>query len=168
MRQYNIPTLAQKMAYRLLGTKPLSEPMRPYCQLDPKEHNSVKVRKFSFTELPLKMSSAKWQPFCLGLNMLRYTTPAARWRWLCMWQIQELVLERIPLLRNYYVTIVPLALKPSSGTHMRHWIRPSLVHVMAVCPFGAKPLPEPVMFSWTPGNRFQRYSNHIKQSKEIN
>ena len=30
------------MACRLDGAKPLSEPMLPYCQLDPKEHISVK------------------------------------------------------------------------------------------------------------------------------
>ena len=30
------------MACRLSGAKPLSEPMLSYCQLDPKEHISVK------------------------------------------------------------------------------------------------------------------------------
>ena len=30
------------MAWRLLGAKPLSEPMLPYCELDLKEHISVK------------------------------------------------------------------------------------------------------------------------------
>ena len=30
------------MASCLFGTKPISEPMLPYCQLDPKEHISVK------------------------------------------------------------------------------------------------------------------------------
>ena len=29
------------MACHLVGGKPLSEPMLPYCQLDPKEHISV-------------------------------------------------------------------------------------------------------------------------------
>ena len=44
MRQYHchIPTLLQIMACRLFGTKPLSEPMLPYCQLDHKVHISVK------------------------------------------------------------------------------------------------------------------------------
>ena len=42
MRQYNIPTLAQVMACRLIGTNPLSEPMLPYCQLDPEEHILMK------------------------------------------------------------------------------------------------------------------------------
>ena len=34
-------TLVQIMACRLFGAKPLSRPMLPYCQLDPKEHISV-------------------------------------------------------------------------------------------------------------------------------
>ena len=42
MHQYNIPTLVQIMACRLFGTKPLSDPILPYCQLHPKEHISVK------------------------------------------------------------------------------------------------------------------------------
>ena len=34
--------LVQLMAFLLFGAKPLSEPMLPYCQLDPTEHISVK------------------------------------------------------------------------------------------------------------------------------
>ena len=34
--------LVQIMACRLLGVKPLSEPMLGYCQLDPKEQTSLK------------------------------------------------------------------------------------------------------------------------------
>ena len=34
MHQYNIPTLLQIMAFCLFGTKPLSEPKLPYCQLE--------------------------------------------------------------------------------------------------------------------------------------
>ena len=30
----------------------------------------IKIHTFSFTKRHLKMSSAKWQPFCLGLNVL--------------------------------------------------------------------------------------------------
>ena len=30
-----------------------------------------KIQKFSFKEMHLKMSSVKWQPFCLGLKVLR-------------------------------------------------------------------------------------------------
>ena len=42
MRQWNIPSLVQMTTCRLIGTKPLSEPMLPYYQLDLKEHISVK------------------------------------------------------------------------------------------------------------------------------
>ena len=42
MRHQACPSLVQIMACRLVGAKPLSEPMLPYCQLDHKEHNSVK------------------------------------------------------------------------------------------------------------------------------
>ena len=30
------------------------------------------IQTFSFTKMHLKMSSAKWRPFCLGLNVLNY------------------------------------------------------------------------------------------------
>ena len=36
---------------------------------------------FSFKEMHLKMSSAKWRPFCLGLNVLRICCHWFRW-WL--------------------------------------------------------------------------------------
>ena len=32
----------------------------------------TKIRKFSFTEMRVKLSSAKWRPFCLGLDV-QYT-----------------------------------------------------------------------------------------------
>ena len=70
----NIPPLLQIMACRLFGAKPLSEPMLSYCQLDPKEYISVKFylkfKTFHSRKRHLRMSSAKWQPFCLNLNVL--------------------------------------------------------------------------------------------------
>ena len=64
MRQYNIPALPQIMACRLFVAKLFTEPMLPYCQLNHKEHISVKFPKFkfSFKKTQLKMS-AKWQQF---------------------------------------------------------------------------------------------------------
>ena len=32
---------------------------------------SIKIITFSFTKMRLKVSSAKWRPFCLGLNVLK-------------------------------------------------------------------------------------------------
>ena len=32
---------------------------------------SIKIHTFSFKEMHLKMSSGKWRPFCLGLNVLK-------------------------------------------------------------------------------------------------
>ena len=32
---------------------------------------SIEIHTFSFTKMLLKMSSGKWRPFCLGLNVLR-------------------------------------------------------------------------------------------------
>ena len=53
------------MAFRLFGAKPLSEAMLPFCQLDPKEYISM-----IFFLSQRKMSSAKWWPLCIGLNVL--------------------------------------------------------------------------------------------------
>ena len=46
-------------AWYLLSTKPLLKPMLSSCQLD----------KFPYQTIHLKMTSASWLPFCLGLNM---------------------------------------------------------------------------------------------------
>ena len=62
------------MACRLFGAKPLSEPIVDYYQLDPWEQISGKMdskyNNFSCRKMNLKMSSAKWWPFCLGLDVL--------------------------------------------------------------------------------------------------
>ena len=62
------------MACRLFGTKPLSEPMMTYCQLDPKEYISMKYylncKRFSFKKMHLNISSRKWWSFCLSFNVL--------------------------------------------------------------------------------------------------
>ena len=61
------------IACRLFGTKPLSEPILACCQLDPKEHVSMKLylkyQKFSFIKMHLKMS-VKCRPFCRSLSVL--------------------------------------------------------------------------------------------------
>ena len=32
--------------------------------------NLIRIQTFAFKKMPLNMSSAKWRPFCLGLNVL--------------------------------------------------------------------------------------------------
>ena len=63
------------MACRLDGAKPLSEPINAGILLiGPLGPNFneilIGIQTFSFTKMHLKMSSGKWRPFCLGLNVL--------------------------------------------------------------------------------------------------
>ena len=43
---------------------------------------SIGIQRFSFKEMHLNMSSAKWRPFCLGLNELTVISQTA---WLTAW-----------------------------------------------------------------------------------
>ena len=43
-------------------------PLRTYFN-----ENWIKIQKFSFKKMHMKMSSAKWRPSCLGLNVLTLT-----------------------------------------------------------------------------------------------
>ena len=74
MRQYNIPILLQKMACRLFGAKPLSEPMLPCYQLDPNEHIPMKFylkfKRFLWRKCIEKCRLSVWRPFCLSLNVV--------------------------------------------------------------------------------------------------
>ena len=72
------------MACRLFGAKQLSNPMLPYCQLDTKEHISVKllfrIQQFSFKEMHLKMPSAKMAAILPDLNVLTFP-PVLQSKW---------------------------------------------------------------------------------------
>ena len=39
----------------------------------------IGIQTFSFTKMHLKMSSAKWSPFCLGLNVLKLKVAILAW-----------------------------------------------------------------------------------------
>ena len=94
--QCNIPTLLQVMACRLFGAKPLSEPMLPYCQLDPMEHISVKYC-LRFKRFHSRKCTSKWhlrnggyfsQPQCDNSrgseeNLLSFSKHCACW-WPCI------------------------------------------------------------------------------------
>ena len=64
VRQWIGSALVQIMACRRFGAKPLSTPMLGYCHFI--------VIAWSFTKMHLKMSSAKWRPFCPGGDELRH------------------------------------------------------------------------------------------------
>ena len=51
----------------------------------------IGIQTFSFKKMYLKMSSAKWRPFCLGLNVLIYCgvfkTYGSLWQWWTLLQV---------------------------------------------------------------------------------
>ena len=55
------------MACRLVGAKPLSETMLLGTNFS---EILIEILTFSFKKMRLKVSSANWSPFCLGLNVL--------------------------------------------------------------------------------------------------
>ena len=62
------------MACRLAGVKPLSEPMLEYCQWTPRNKLQWKPDRnpYIFKKMHSTMSSRKWRPFCLSLNVLTH------------------------------------------------------------------------------------------------
>ena len=70
----NYPPLVQIMACRLAGATPLSEPILEYFFIGPVGTNFseilIKMYSFLWEIINLKMSSGKWGPFCLWLNVL--------------------------------------------------------------------------------------------------
>ena len=60
------------MVWRLIGAKPLSEPMLAYINWTlgtNRRELLIRIQTFSFNNMCLKMSSTKWRPFSLGLNI---------------------------------------------------------------------------------------------------
>ena len=49
---------------------------------------SIGIQTFSFKKMHLKMSSAKWPPFCLGHNVLRAK--------ICVWNMSYFVVNMVP------------------------------------------------------------------------
>ena len=85
VRINNIPVLAQIMACRRPGDKPLSEPWwvpthiwvtRPqwvnWAFRNKLQGNFNLNSNISFKKMHMKMASGKWHPFCLGLNVLKW------------------------------------------------------------------------------------------------
>ena len=63
------------MVCRLVGGKPLSESILEYCLIRPLGTNFskilIKINKFLCKKMYLKMSSGKWQPSFLDLNVCK-------------------------------------------------------------------------------------------------
>ena len=62
----------------LFSTKPLSESVFTYCQLNHWKQISVKFESNTIIfkqEINLKMSSLKWQPICCGFNVINTLRP---------------------------------------------------------------------------------------------
>ena len=78
MGQWIGSALIQIMACRLVATKPLSNPMLGYFQLDSCEQTSEKYwSKYTtvpFTKMHMKISFAKWWPVCPGGDELTSIT----------------------------------------------------------------------------------------------
>ena len=70
MRRGTGSAMAQIMACRLDGAKPLSKPIADMLSFGTQETQfneiSFESHLFSFKKMRLKMSSAKWRPFCPG------------------------------------------------------------------------------------------------------
>ena len=62
------------MACRLVGAKPLSEQCWNIVNWNLRNKLQwiffIEIQIFSFKKMRLKVSSAEWRPFCLGLNVL--------------------------------------------------------------------------------------------------
>ena len=62
----------------------------------------IGIHTFSFKKIHLKMSSAKWRPFCLGLNELKHVSkgdPCSSglgWLITCIWICEMPLLTHIP------------------------------------------------------------------------
>ena len=67
MRQWIGSASVQVMTCSLFGDKPLSKPLLVYFNWilrNKLQWSLIKIQKLSFTKIHMKISSAKWRPFC--------------------------------------------------------------------------------------------------------
>ena len=94
----------------------------------------IGVQTFSFKKMHLKMSSAKWCPFCLGLNVLSHRLPIGWCCWLVGWCCQAI---------SHYLSQSSPRFMSSYGVTRPQWV---LVRLVAYCRFSTKPLLEPLTY----------------------
>ena len=63
------PSLVQKIICRLVGVKPLSEPMTADLELDHLEQIPIKLQTFSFKKNEFEKVVCEMAFICFGLNM---------------------------------------------------------------------------------------------------
>ena len=102
MRQWIGWALAQIMACRLFGAKPLSEPMLDYCQLDPKEHTSVKFQ-LKFEVFPFKNA--------FGNAVCQNAGHFVQERLVNSYDLIEMRVEMTKRLENHFKSFLYLALR---------------------------------------------------------
>ena len=139
------------------------------------------IHTFSFNKMHLKMSSAKWRPFCLGLNVLNVNSP---WRdpmgcpcSLFRWSINLLITSVHECAGRPAFTQhdpLPCILNPREMLDARHWVRvivprpPCAIFMGFVCRITACRLSRIWQVSqkhecgdtsqiWMAGNGFSRY-----------
>ena len=91
------------------------------------------IHAFSFKKMHFKMSSAKWRPFCLGLNVLNQINGL---------KFAHIIVICIPLNENAYVLKYFTEVRFSAS----NWLVIIGSHG-ALIPIDTKPLPEPLTIS---------------------
>ena len=111
--------------------------------------NLIEILTFSCTKMQLKVSSAKWRPFCLGLNVLntvlqirwhyQHIESKTKWPPFCRQLFQMHFLNK-----NAWISInISLKFVPEGQINNI----PALVQIMAWHQPGSNPLSEPTMLS---------------------
>ena len=106
----------------------------------------IEILTFSFKKMHLKVLSANWRPFCLGLNELMLTSEYQSKDGgiaLLLSFSKQLANMMCDDQRGFSLWYAPLNACPPSAPYMCQWMKSALVQIMACCLFGAEPLSEP-------------------------
>ena len=80
----------------------------------------IGIQTFSLKKIHLKMSSAKWRLFCLGLNVLKHTEASVKWAPLCGLHFKCIVwLKTFVFGFDFYWRLFLL----TQSTPRQHWFR---------------------------------------------
>ena len=151
--QWTRSTLDQIMACCLFGAKPLSEPMLGYCQLDPREQNSV---KFQSTYKNFHSWKCIWK-YCLQ-NVSHFVQGGKE---LSLFTVKQLwlTLHSIPSLKDCLQTSIArnkkLAEYTTNKTHF-HLIQRHIPSTQTRCSERTTPLNTKIS-EWTTGWKLQQF-----------